>query len=39
MPELMTRSAPITHQVEVVKFFAEMVISFGSMVAIERSFL
>ena len=39
MPELMTRSTPVPHQIKVVEFFAEMAISFGSVMAIERSFL
>ncbi len=37
MPELMTSPTQITHQMEVVKFLAEIAISFGSVVAIERS--
>ena len=38
VPKLVARPTPILHQVEVVEFLSEIAISFGSVVAIERSF-
>ena len=39
MPELVASPAQIPHQIEVVKFLAEIAISFGSVMAIKRSLL
>ena len=39
VPKLMTRPAPVSHQIKVVEFLAEMAVSLGRVVAIKRSLL
>jgi hypothetical protein len=39
MPKLVARPTPVPHQIKVVEFLAEMAVSLGRVVAIERSFL
>lgn len=39
MPKLLARPTPVPHQIKMVEFLSEIAISFGRVVAIERSFL
>ena len=39
MPKLVACPAPVTHQIKVVEFLAEIAVCLGRVVAVERSFL